>query len=67
MLNEKKFADKIKLYENSIHINKNIYDLTKLPSRYALNEALNGTRQSILYVNIDNFDFINTIYGMGKA
>jgi len=67
MLNERKLNDKIKLYENNIHINKNIYDLTKLPSRYALNEALNGSPQSLLYVNIDNFDFINTIYGMGKA
>ena len=67
MLKERKLEEKIKLYENSIHINKNIYDLTKLPSRYALNEALNGDEQSLLYINIDNFDFVNTIYGMGKA
>ncbi len=67
MMNEKKLANKIKLYENSIHINKNVYDLTKLPSRYALSAALNGELQSLLYLNIDNFDFINTLYGMGKA
>jgi len=67
MLSEKKLTDKIQLYENSIHINKNIYDLTRLPSRYALYEALNGTKQSLLYINIDHFDFINSIYGMNKA
>lgn len=67
MLNEKKFADKIKEYEDSIHINRNIYELTRLPSKYALQNALNGTKQALLYLNIDHFDFINTIYGMGKA
>ncbi len=67
MVNEKKLSNKIKLYESSIHINKNVYDLTKLPSRYALNTALTGEPQSLLYLNIDNFDFINTVYGMGKG
>lgn len=67
MLNEKKMSDKIKVYEDKIHIDKNIYELTRLPSKYALQTALNGTKQSLIYINIDHFDFINTIYGMGKA
>ncbi len=67
MLNEKKMSDKIKEYENKIQIDKNIYELTRLPSKYALQNALNGTRQSLIYINIDHFDFINSIYGMGKA
>lgn len=67
MANEKKMDEKIKLYEDNIHINKNIYELTRLPSKYALQTALNGDKQSLLYINIDYFDFINSIYGMGKA
>jgi len=67
MLNEKKMSDKIKAYEDKIHINKNIYELTRLPSKYALQTALNGQKQSLIYINIDHFDFINSIYGMGKA
>ena len=67
MANEKKLNEKVKLYEDNIHINKNIYELTRLPSKYALQNALNWTQQSLLYINIDYFDFINSIYGMGKA
>lgn len=67
MLNEKKMNDKIQVYEDKIHINKNIYELTRLPSKYALQTALNGVKQSLMYINIDHFDFINSIYGMGKA
>ena len=67
MLNEKKIMEKIKEYENSIQVDKNIYELTKLPSKYALQKALNGTQQSLIYINIDHFDFVNSIYGMGKA
>ena len=67
MLNEKKMSDKIKAYEEKIHIDKYIYELTRLPSKYALQAALNGTMQSLIYINIDHFDFINSIYGMGKA
>ncbi len=67
MLNEKKMGDKIKAYEDKIHIDKNIYELTRLPSKYALQTALGTMKQSIMYINIDHFDFINSIYGMGKA
>jgi diguanylate cyclase (GGDEF)-like protein len=67
MLQEKKLNDKIKSFEEKINIDKNIYELTRLPSRYALQEAINGTEQSLLYINIDHFDFVNSIYGMGKA
>ncbi len=67
MLNEKKMSEKIKTYEDRIEIDRNIYELTRLPSKYALQKALNGTKQSLLYINIDHFDFINSVYGMGKA
>ena len=67
MLNEKKMQDKIKSFENKVHLDRNIHELTRLPSRYALQEAINGSEQSLLYINIDHFDFINSIYGMGKA
>ncbi len=67
MLNEKKLNEKIKIFEDTTHVNKNIYELTKLPSRYALQSALGDSKHSLLYLNIDHFDFINTVYGMGKA
>lgn len=67
MLKEKKLQDEIENYKNSVHINKNIYELTRLPSRYALQDMLDGREQSAMYLNIDHFDFINTTYGMGKA
>jgi len=67
MLNEKKLSEKIKVFEDNIHINRNIHELTRLPSKYALQNVLNGTKQALLYINIDHFDFINSIYGMGKA
>ncbi len=67
MLNEKNLQKQIEMYKDSIHFNKNIYELTKLPSRYALQEALGGSEKAIIYLNIDHFDFVNTTYGMGKA
>ncbi|SFV64877.1 diguanylate cyclase/phosphodiesterase (GGDEF & EAL domains) with PAS/PAC sensor(s) [hydrothermal vent metagenome] len=67
MMNEKTLKQQIDSYKDSAHINKYIYELTKLPSRYGLQDALNGTKQSLLYINIDHFDFVNTTYGMGKA
>ncbi|CAI6151321.1 MAG: hypothetical protein SPLUMA2_SPLUMAMAG2_00121 [uncultured Sulfurimonas sp.] len=67
MMNEKILKQQIDSYKDSMHINKYIYELTKLPSRYALQDALNGTQQSLLYINIDHFDFVNTTYGMDKA
>jgi diguanylate cyclase (GGDEF)-like protein len=67
MMNEKALNVQIDTFKDSAHINKNIYELTKLPSRYALQEALNSEEQSIIYINIDHFEFVNTTYGMGKA
>ena len=67
MLNEKKMSEKIKAYEDKIEIDKKIHELTRLPSKYALQTALSGIKQSLLYIDIDHFDFINSIYGMGKA
>jgi EAL domain-containing protein (putative c-di-GMP-specific phosphodiesterase class I)/GGDEF domain-containing protein/AmiR/NasT family two-component response regulator len=67
MLNEKKSEEKLKEYANSISLTKNIYDLTRLPSKNALQNALDGKLQALIYINIDHFDFVNTIYGMGNA
>jgi diguanylate cyclase (GGDEF)-like protein len=67
MLNEKKLEKTLQEYADNVHISKNIYELTRLPSKYALQNDLDGRQQALLYINIDHFDFINTIYGMGKA
>ena len=67
MLNEKKLEEKILQHAQDTNISKSIYELTKLPSKYALQNALDGKMQALIYINIDHFDFVNTIYGMGKA
>jgi len=67
MMREKTLLKQIETYKDSIHINKFVYELTKLPSRFALQEALDGSKQALIYINIDHFEFVNTTYGMGKA
>ncbi len=67
MLNEKKLEEKIKEYNQNISLSKNIYELTRLPNKHALQTALDGKEQALIYINIDHFDFVNTIYGMGYA
>ena len=67
MMHEKNLNKQIEIYKENVHVNKYIYELTKLPSRYALQEAISENEQSIIYLNIDHFDFVNTTYGMGKA
>ena len=67
MLNEKKLQETISEYANNLDMSKKVYELTRLPSKYALQSDLGAREQALLYINIDHFDFINTIYGMGKA
>ncbi|MEA2073343.1 MAG: EAL domain-containing protein [Campylobacterota bacterium] len=67
MMSEKNLKKQIENFKSTTQTNKHIYDLTKLPSRYALQDSLDGREQSIVYINIDHFDFVNTTYGMGKA
>jgi len=67
MMNEKNLQNQIENFKDSAQVNRNIYELTKLPSRFALQDSLDGKEQSIIYLNIDHFDFVNTTYGMGKA
>ena len=67
MMNEKNLQKQIDSFKDTVKINRNIYELTKLPSRFALQDSLDGKEQSIIYINIDHFDFVNTTYGMGKA
>ena len=65
--NEKKYSEQVSFFQNSIHKNQYFHELTRLPSRYALQEKIGKVKQSLLYINIDHFDFINSIYGMGSA
>lgn len=67
MLHEKQLQDQIEIYKDTIHLSKNIYQLTKLPSKFALQDALSEGKKSIIYINIDHFDFVNSTYGMGMA
>ena len=67
MLNEKQLKSQIESYKDNIHLNKYVYQLTKLPSKFALQEALAQGEKSIIYINIDRFDFVNSTYGMGMA
>ena len=67
MMSEKKLLHEIEIYKDNANINKYVYELTKLPSRFALQDALDSKEQSLIYINIDHFDFVNTTYGMGKA
>jgi diguanylate cyclase (GGDEF)-like protein len=47
---------------------QHVNELTGAASKMALQEALkHKSSKSILYLNIDNFDMINTIYGMGQG
>lgn len=47
---------------------QHVNELTGAASKLALQEALkpNG-KKALLYLNIDNFDLINTVYGMGQG
>jgi len=67
MLNEKKYTQTIQEFRENMQMSRNVYELTRLPSRYALQDALNGQKQAVLYLNIDHFDFVNSVYGMGKG
>ncbi|MBN2816934.1 MAG: GGDEF domain-containing response regulator [Campylobacterales bacterium] len=67
MLNEKQLQARLDEYANNLDMSKKVYELTRLPSKYALQGDLGSREQAVLYINIDHFDFINTIYGMGKA
>ncbi len=43
-------------------------DITKIENKYALQLALKGSAtKAIIYLNIDHFDLINTLYGMGTG
>ncbi|MEA3372727.1 MAG: EAL domain-containing protein [Campylobacterota bacterium] len=47
---------------------KHVNELTGAASKLALQEALKSKiSKALLYLNIDNFDMINTIYGMGQG
>ncbi len=67
MLNEKKLKEKISFFAQNIEVNKNVDQLTKLGSKYALYKSITQEVQSLIYLNIDYFDFINNVYGIDKA
>lgn len=67
LVNEKKYNEQVNFFQNSIHMNRNYHELTGLPTRYVLQEKIGKSQYSLLYINIDHFDFVNSIYGMGNA
>jgi len=67
LLNEKKYNEQVNFFQNSIHMNRNYHELTGLPTRHVLQEKIGKFQHSLLYINIDHFDFVNSIYGMGNA
>jgi len=67
LVNEKKYSEQINFFQKSIHMNRNYDELTGLPTRYVLQEKIGEFQHSLLYINIDHFDFVNSIYGMGNA
>jgi diguanylate cyclase (GGDEF)-like protein len=67
MIHEKELVKQVENLENSVQVDKYVHELTKLPSRFSLQDALDDREQSLIYINIDHFEFVNSIYGMGKA
>lgn len=55
-------------YQEQLGTVRNINELTGAASKYALQEALKKeVDKALIYLNIDNFDHINTVYGMGQG
>jgi len=58
----------VEAYEEQLGTVRNINELTGAASRHALQEQLKHKGiKSLIYMNIDNFDLINTVYGMGQG
>lgn len=58
----------VEAYEEQLGTVRNINELTGAASKHALQELLKKEGQkALVYINIDNFDLINTVYGMGQG
>jgi len=66
---KKELEDRVESYESKIGSLRNVNELTGAASKYALQEALKGgdASKALLYLNIDNFDMINSVFGMGQG
>ena len=65
---QKELQERIDIYEEKLGTIRNVNELTGAASKHALQEAIKGSRpKALLYLNIDNFDMINSIFGMGQG
>ncbi|MDX1295291.1 MAG: EAL domain-containing protein [Sulfurimonadaceae bacterium] len=68
MQSQKELQKNIDTYEDKIGSIRNVNELTGAASKHALQEALKQEGpKALLYLNIDNFDIINSIFGMGQG
>ena len=68
MQSQKELEKRIQTYEAQISSIRDVNEVTGAASKHALQEALKGERtKALLYLNIDNFDMINSIFGMGQG
>lgn len=58
----------VETYQEQIGTVRNVNELTGAASKFALQDALKHEgEKALVYLNIDNFDHINTVYGMGQG
>jgi diguanylate cyclase (GGDEF)-like protein len=68
MQTQKELQTRVDTYEQKLASLRNVNELTGAASKHALQEALKGENlKALLYLNIDNFDIINSIFGMGQG
>ena len=68
MQSQKDLEKQLKGYETRLSTIRSVNEVTGAASKHALQEALKGeSPKALLYLNIDNFDMINSIFGMGQG
>ncbi len=68
MQGQKELQSQVEDYAKKLGTIRNVNELTGAASKHALQEALKGEGlKALLYLNIDNFDMINSIFGMGQG
>ena len=68
MKTQKDLEKDIETYQDQLGTMRNINELTGAASKHALQEAMKqGGEKALLYLNIDHFERINTLYGMGQG
>ncbi len=68
MQRSKELEKQVEVVGNEKPVVHHVNELTGAASKLALQEALKSkTSKALIYLNIDNFDMINTVYGMGNG